>query len=502
MALPLQDRDRITIAILALGGEGGGVLADWIQDVARANGYRVQGTSVPGVAQRTGSTIYYIELVRAGEAGANRPDPILAMMPVPGDVDIVIASELMEAGRAILRGFVSSDRTVLIGSTHRVYAISEKSALGDGTGASARIMDAAERRAARFIGFDMAEAASQSGSVISSIMFGALAASQALPFPRQAFEAAIRHGGKAVEANLKGFSTGFDRAEQGDPQRRTDPVPRQPRSAAGKALHARLTASLPAAAHDLATEGVARLMDWQDADYAALYLDRLERLGRVHADLVAPAARHLALWMAFDDPIRVADLKIRGERLDTVAREVRLAPGQIMSVTEYMHPRLQEVCETLPAAIGETILHSPRLSKLLGPLFAQGRHVTTTSLRWYLVLRLLAAMRPIRRKSLRYRAEQQRIESWLDLAATAARQDVAAALEILVCQSLIKGYSDTFERSLRNFETVMTVARERLLGRSDAARQIAALREAALADEEGTALGCAVQATMAQRSTA
>lgn len=502
MALPLQDRDRITIAILALGGEGGGVLADWIQDVARANGYRVQGTSVPGVAQRTGSTIYYIELVRAGEAGANRPDPILAMMPVPGDVDIVIASELMEAGRAILRGFVSSDRTVLIGSTHRVYAISEKSALGDGTGASARIMDAAERRAARFIGFDMAEAASQSGSVISSIMFGALAASQALPFPRQAFEAAIRHGGKAVEANLKGFSTGFDRAEQGDPQRRTDPVPRQPSSAAGKALHARLTASLPAAAHDLATEGVARLMDWQDADYAALYLDRLESLGRVHADLVAPAARHLALWMAFEDPIRVADLKIRGERLDTVAREVRLVPGQIMSVTEYMHPRLQEVCETLPAAIGGTILHSPRLSKLLEPLFAQGRHVTTTSLRWYLVLRLLAAMRPIRRKSLRYRAEQQRIESWLGLAATAARQDVVAAMEILACQSLIKGYSDTFERSLRNFETVMTVARDRLLGRSDAARQIAALREAALADEEGTALGCAVQATMAQRNTA
>ena len=81
MDIVLPDRDRITIAILALGGEGGGVLAEWIQELARANGYVAQGTSVPGVAQRTGSTVYYIELIRAGAGGANRPDPVLAMMP-------------------------------------------------------------------------------------------------------------------------------------------------------------------------------------------------------------------------------------------------------------------------------------------------------------------------------------------------------------------------------------------------------------------------------------
>ncbi|MBS0285108.1 MAG: 2-oxoacid:acceptor oxidoreductase family protein, partial [Proteobacteria bacterium] len=218
MDLPFPlDRDRITIAILALGGEGGGVLADWIQEVASRNGYITQGTSVPGVAQRTGSTVYYIEMIRRGAGGANRPDPVLAMMPVPGDVDIVIASELMEAGRAILRGFVSEDRTTLIGSTHRVYAIAEKAAMGDGTGAGARILDAAERRSHRFIGFDMAAAASASGSVISSVMFGALAASESLPFPRDAFEDAIRHGGKASESNPKGFELGVNRARNGDP---------------------------------------------------------------------------------------------------------------------------------------------------------------------------------------------------------------------------------------------------------------------------------------------
>ncbi|MFT3976495.1 MAG: indolepyruvate oxidoreductase subunit beta family protein [Sphingomonas bacterium] len=494
MDLPFPlDRDRITIAILALGGEGGGVLAEWIQEVASRNGYITQGTSVPGVAQRTGSTVYYIEMIRRGAGGANRPDPVLAMMPVPGDVDIVIASELMEAGRAILRGFVSEDRTTLIGSTHRVYAISEKSALGDGTGAGARILDAAERRSHRFIGFDMAAAASASGSVISSVMFGALAASETLPFPRDAFEDAIRHGGKAIESNLKGFERGFTRAREGDPAASVPAGPPAPTTEAGRALLARIGAELPEAARPIAIEGVRRLMDYQDRAYAELYLSRLAPIAALDDDghMTSEAARHLALWMAYEDTIRVADLKVRATRSARVAAEVRLAPGQVMTVTEYMHPRLREVCEAMPAGIGGFILRSPRLSRWLEPLFKRGRHVETTGLRWFLALRLLASLRAIRRSTLRYREEQARIEAWLAFVQDTARSDRAAATELLACQQLIKGYSDTFERGLANFETVMHEART-FVGQPDAADRIRLLREAALADESGTALGCAL----------
>src|SRR3546814_1551433 len=113
--------ERLNIAILALGGQGGGVLADWIQEVARHEGWLAQGTSVPGVAQRTGSTIYYVELVKPDDKGRS---PVMAQMPTPGDVDIVIASELLVTGRALLRGFSTDDRTTLIGSSNRVYAIS------------------------------------------------------------------------------------------------------------------------------------------------------------------------------------------------------------------------------------------------------------------------------------------------------------------------------------------------------------------------------------------
>ncbi|WP_420139803.1 indolepyruvate oxidoreductase subunit beta family protein [Sphingomonas sp.] len=492
------ERDRITIAIMALGGQGGGVLADWILDLANSNGFIAQGTSVPGVAQRTGSTIYYIEMVRRAAAYANRPAPVLAMMPVPGDVDIVIASELMEAGRAILRGFVSGDRTTLIGSTHRVYAISEKAALGDGIGSSQRILDAARRRSARFIGFDMEATAVSAGSVISSIMFGALAGSGALPFSRAMFEQAVRHGGKAVQANLRGLESGAAQATIAHHETNQTFAAAGPTSPAGHALKSRIVATLPASIQPLAIEGVRKLMDYQDRAYAELYLDRIAEIlarddGADDWRLTRQTARHLALWMAYEDTIRVADLKIRGARTARVQQEVRLGQGQVMTVTEYMHPRLQELCDVMPAAMGDFILARSWLSKLVQPMFAKGRHVRTTSLRWYVALWLVAALRGRRRSTRRYRDEQARIAAWLDFISDAAARDSRFAAEIVEAQRLIKGYSDTFDRGLARFEAVVAEARS-LLGRPDGAAQVALLRDAALADESGTAFAEALAA--------
>src|SRR5690606_23049901 len=92
-----------TLLIAALGGEGGGVLADWIVDCALRQGLPVQATSVPGVAQRTGATSYYIEMLRQPAQGAA---PVFALSPVPGNVDALVASELLEAARMVERGFV------------------------------------------------------------------------------------------------------------------------------------------------------------------------------------------------------------------------------------------------------------------------------------------------------------------------------------------------------------------------------------------------------------
>ncbi|WP_368734685.1 DUF6537 domain-containing protein, partial [Enterobacter ludwigii] len=70
-----------------------------------------------------------------------------------------------------------------------------------------------------------------------------------------------------------------------------------PTTEGGRALAARVDASLPSQAQFFALEGVRRLMDYQDAAYAGLYLDRLDGL-KGSPELLAETARHLALWMS------------------------------------------------------------------------------------------------------------------------------------------------------------------------------------------------------------
>ena len=366
--------------------------------------------------------------------------------------------------------------------------------MADGRANSHRILEVAPERSKRFIGFDMEAATERSGSVISSVMFGALAGSAALPFPRESFEEAIRAGGKAVPSNLKGFAEGFDAASAQEvtlPAENQSDVP-TPKTDAGKKLDARLQTELPEAAWDFARHGVARLMDYQDAAYAAEYLDHLAGLAALDAapyELTCEAARHLALWMGYDDTIRVADLKVRASRHTRVQNEVRLADGQLMNVTEFMHPRLQEICETLPRQIGRAILNSPRLRRMLSPLFSKGRHVEVTSLRWFLLLRVMAGLRVIRRYSLRYHDEHVRIRAWLDTVQKAAHAGhLSLATELVRCQRLIKGYGDTFERGLNNFEHVMQLYNSSKGKPEDMAELVSGWREAALSDPDGKAL--------------
>jgi len=481
----------IKIAILAMGGEGGGVLADWIVDLGEANGYVAQTTSVPGVAQRTGATIYYVELYPLAQAEADGGEPVLALMPLPGDVDVVLASELMEAGRAVQRGFVTQDRTTLIASTHRVYSIAEKSALGDGRVDSAELLKHADAAAKRFIRFDMAAAAEASASVISAVLFGALAGAGVLPFGRAAVEATITRGGVGVKPSLRAFGAAFDRAQldAGD-----EPAaalvatpPPQPRHPEVRALVDRVQQHFPVVVQDLILEGVRRLIDYQDTAYASLYLDRMAPICALAGDdagrLARSTARHLALWMSYEDTARVAALKTRASRFERVRGEARVQDGQVLAINEYMHPRLQEICETLPAGIGRWLMRSGAPRRLVERLTQKGRVIQTSSLRGYLMLRAVAGMKRWRRSTLRYAQENQRIEAWLRSIAAIARRNPALAVEVAECQRLVKGYSDTHERGIRNYDTLMTALHRG--GSTLAPATLRELRDAALADEHG-----------------
>src|SRR5919201_4726217 len=200
----------ITILIAALGGEGGGVMADWLMEAATASDLPAQATSIPGVAQRTGATTYYLEIFPARRSALGGREPVLSLTPSPGNVDVMVASELVEAGRAMTNGYVSPGRTTLIASTHRIYATVEKMQMADGRFESDRVTQAAAQLAKRAVLFDMRQLAQESGTVINAVLFGAMAGSGVLPLSRESCEQAIRRGGRGAEASLRGFAAGYD----------------------------------------------------------------------------------------------------------------------------------------------------------------------------------------------------------------------------------------------------------------------------------------------------
>ena len=487
----------IKIAVLAMGGEGGGVMADWIVDLGEANGYIAQTTSVPGVAQRTGATIYYVELYPHAQAEADKGEPVLALMPLPGDVDVVLASELMEAGRAVQRGLVTSERTTLICSTHRVYSIAEKSAMGDGRVDSNQLLEHAGRAAKRFVCFDMAQAAAESGSVISAVLFGALAGTSVLPFTRQQFEATIERGGVGVKPSLKAFGAAFEKSQTDTADKAvvvTKPAP-APKHPEVRALVERVQKEFPAPMQTVLLECVRRLIDYQDMSYAKLYLDRLKSLPANAfagtAELANETARFLALWMSYEDTARVAQLKTRASRFERVRSESGVQDGQLIAINEYMHPRMQEICETLPGGLGRWVESSSMMRSTVEKFTQKGRIIQTSSLRGYLMLSVVAYARRWRLGTIRYAEENRRMEEWLKRITQTAVANPQLALEMAQCQTMVKGYSDTHERGVRNYDTVMDAVQR--AGAQLAPATLKEWRTAALADEHGHALKAALE---------
>ncbi|MEZ5778043.1 MAG: indolepyruvate oxidoreductase subunit beta family protein [Paracoccaceae bacterium] len=483
----------IKLAVMAVGGQGGGVLTGWIEALARANGYDCQATSVAGVAQRTGATIYYIEMAPKG-AGA----PVFALAPSAGHVDILIAAELMEAGRAIMRGFVTPDRTLLIGSTHRALAVSEKSAPGDGIADAAEVRVAAAIAARRVVFFDMEAVAVMSGSVISASLFGALAGAGALPFPRAAFEDAIRTSDRGVDASLRAFAAAYGQAEAGqeEPAATAGPSNTAPRGparllAAWQALVGRATA-FPAPVAELAEPGLRKVVDFQDLRYGAEYLDRIEAVlalddpGKGHI-LSREAAKYIANAMAYDDVIRVADLKTRGPRFRRIRAEMAVSDDQLLRLTEFMHPRADEIAGMLPARLGARVRGDPKWMARLDRWFSRGRRLRTDSLGAFLVLYLVGGLRGYRRRTLRHSDEQAHLERWLSTAMAHLPANYDLAVEVLRCRRLVKGYSDTHARGLSKFDRVLSGI-DLVKDRADAVVWAGRLREAALKDEEGKTL--------------
>lgn len=432
----------LTVLIGALGGQGGGVLAEWLAEAAHLAGYPAQVTSTPGVAQRTGATTYYFELFPERTPAA---DPVFSLFPCTDDVDLVTALEPMEAARALGLGFVTG-RTVVVTARERVYAIGEKVVAGDGMIDAAGAVEALSRAAKRVIALDLGGLAAAAGSRGNAVLFGAIAGSGVLPLAPDVCRKAIDRAGVNAKANLAGFSAGFEAVTT--PSAPPSPLPAAAVMDTAPAAFQSEVDALPGELRILAGHALAQLAKYQDGRYAALFLKRLRAV--VEADRAAgggergfvlsqETARRLAAWMRFEDVIRVAELKTQPGRLARIRAEIGAGVGEPVRVTDFLSPRGEEITGLLPLALARLVPRTRNTATARGLAL---RFPTGTPL-GFAVLKAIAKLKRWRPRTARYSREQVAIESWLNAVVETARSgDYTLACRVTELAVWARGYGD------------------------------------------------------------
>ena len=497
----------ITLLICALGGEGGGVLTEWLVDIARASGYAAQSTSIPGVAQRTGATTYYLEVFPTPLAQLNGKRPVLSLNPVPGALDALVSSELLETARQIGNGMATAQRTLVISSSSRSLTTAERMVPGDGRTDSAPLLQTLRSQSREHHVFDMAQIAKDCGTVVSAVMLGSIAGSGLLPFKREDYEAVIKHGGKGADASLRGFAAAYEQVHRQKDQTAlvasllsNDELPTH--EIIG--LKADLKVKFPPQVHHMLGLGHARMLEYQGPAYARLYIKRLSQVlaAEQQAD---PAVNHgyattiemtrwLALWMAFDDIVRVADLKSRASRWQRVTGEVKPGQDDLLRVYDHFKPGAPEFAALLPAGLAAKVTRWDRQRVAHGKApWAMALKIGSHSVLGMLCLRLLASLKWLRVRGSRYALEQTLIDKWLAVVVKSTHANWQLGHEVALCGRLIKGYGTTNERGKDNLLHVLDHLADldhgaHFASYSSRTAAIAAARGAALQDEAGKAL--------------
>jgi hypothetical protein len=247
-----------------------------------------------------------------------------------------------------------------------------------------------------------------------------------------------------------------------------------------------LPEGLPDGAVPVVSEGIHLLMDYQGPGYAQLYVDRVRRfVGRRGVDegMLGEIARLMAGRMSYEDPIRIAQLKLA--ELERAAGDPRIQPAD--DVRKF---RIDELIGALPAAVAEPVLdaletvgwtHKPVSIRFS----ARGR--------WGIRrLKLEAALRRWRLFSVRYAKERAWVERWLHMISRSLEKQPKAASAMVQTATMIEGYGDAYRQGIADWHAIIDgLAKptfDGVLPLSDLAVAVAEARAAARPDPRQVAL--------------
>ncbi len=442
-----------------MGGQGSALLADWLFNAAQQAGYTAQTVGLPGLSQRGGSTSYYIEvLLSTGPdlpvARSDDDDVMFCHFPVPGEVDIILAQEFLELGRALQRGFASPS-TAIIASTHRVYSLAEKMPESGGVASDEDIRRLVAELAGHFTGFDALALARDNGLeevTVNAILLGVVSASEVLPIGEGVYREAIRRTGVAVDANLSAFDLGckyVTRKETSEdrvtPRRRDDRI--QELSAQLPARTRRRFISLATSEvaeyapqlQDTLVEACYLLTDYQDLSYASNFLSAVNVVCSVDSrdrgyELSRLFAAGLASLMCYEDVSQVARFKTSQRRFVGIRKNMGIQKGQLYEVTDYFSPEADELFSMLPP-----LAHRAFSAVFRGHAVLRYRS-RTTQLPGFLLLLMMTGMRRWRRRSRRYGREADMWRSFQEAVVEFARLDYELGCLAARSAQMVKGY--------------------------------------------------------------
>ncbi|MBT9282057.1 MAG: indolepyruvate oxidoreductase subunit beta family protein [Hydrogenibacillus schlegelii] len=470
-----NDKRRIVRMLIGtVGGQGGGVLTNWLVRGLYRSGWFAQSIGVLGLAQRSGTVTYYVE----ARSGLDRP--MISVYAAPGDVDILLGQELLELGR-ILRGGYAAPGCTIIGNLYRYYATLEKMPAGDGTYPAEKIIEAAKRLSDDVYLVDAAAMVRNLGLpelTSNAYLLGMVVASKKLNLDPEPFRKAIEESRVDVENNIRSFNEGYRLVKEGSFPPAIDVRPTTPswkeratelegrlRRAKDRAAYRerveRALASFGERLMPTMVEACYRLLDYQDARYVDEYLARVQAVRdgerRVMPDAEARGwpvteryARYLALWMTYEDAPRVAQLKTNPERFKKIKARFGVRKNQKFVVTEYLDPDGPQIYGVLPAGLVTLLIgkRGERFKWLQNVKFPM--RIKTTSVWGYSLLRMMAGFRRWRRLSYRHHQEMALIARWENGIHKALQNWPELAVYAAEAADLVKGYAHVREKALHD----------------------------------------------------
>jgi hypothetical protein len=247
-----------------------------------------------------------------------------------------------------------------------------------------------------------------------------------------------------------------------------------------------LPEGLPDSAVPVVSDGIHLLMDYQGSSYAQLYVDRVRRfVGRQGVDeaMLGEIARLMALRMSYEDPIRIAQLKLA--EYETAAGDPRR-----QSADDVRKFRLDELIGVLPAAVAEPVLDL--LEKMAWTHKAVSIRFSAKS-RWGIRrLKIEAGLRRWRLFSVRYAGERAWVERWLHMISRSLEKQPAAASAMVQSATMIQGHGAPYRHGLADWHAIIDgLAKptfDGVLPLADLAGAVAEARAAAMPDPRQVAL--------------